>query len=71
MFLYFSQSKKDLSVEFRERTVARHRFGEGYQKMSASLKVPWNKVASIIIKWKKFGTTKTLVEQDLEQDAQE
>jgi hypothetical protein len=28
--------------------------------MSAALKVPKNTVASNIIKWKKFGTTKTL-----------
>ena len=34
--------------------------GEGYQKMSAALKVPMNTLASIILRWKKFGTTKTL-----------
>ena len=28
--------------------------------MSATLKVPKNTVASIILKWKKFGTTNTL-----------
>jgi hypothetical protein len=28
--------------------------------MPAALKVPKNKVASIILKWKKFGSTKTL-----------
>ena len=28
--------------------------------MSASLKVPKNTVASIILKWQMFGTTKTL-----------
>ena len=38
----------------------RHRSGEGYQKMSAALKVPKKTMASIILKWKKFGTTKTL-----------
>ena len=31
--------------------------------MSAALKVPKNTVASIILKWKKFGTTKTLPKQ--------
>uniref|UniRef100_A0AAZ3SR95 Uncharacterized protein n=1 Tax=Oncorhynchus tshawytscha TaxID=74940 RepID=A0AAZ3SR95_ONCTS len=31
-----------------------------YQKMSAKLKVLKNRMASIILKWKKFGTTKTL-----------
>jgi transposase len=49
-----------LSVELRDRIVSRLRSGEGYQKMSAALKVPKNTVASIILKWKKFGTTKTL-----------
>uniref|UniRef100_A0AAZ3P3Y9 Sleeping Beauty transposase HTH domain-containing protein n=1 Tax=Oncorhynchus tshawytscha TaxID=74940 RepID=A0AAZ3P3Y9_ONCTS len=37
-----------------------HRSGEGYQKNSAALKFPKNTVASIILKWKKFGTTNTL-----------
>jgi hypothetical protein len=32
--------------------------------MSAALKVPKNTVASIILKWKKFGTTKTLPRAD-------
>jgi hypothetical protein len=40
--------------------VWRHRSGEGYEKMFAALKVPKNTVTSIILKWKKFGTTKTL-----------
>jgi hypothetical protein len=39
--------------------VSRHKPGEGYQKMSVKLKVPKNTVASIL-KWKKFGTYKTL-----------
>ena len=51
---------KELFVELRERIVSRHRSGEGYQKMSAALKVPKNTVASIILKWMKFGTTKPL-----------
>ena len=33
--------------------------GEGYPNISAALKVPKNTVPSIILKWKKFGTTKT------------
>ena len=49
-----------MSVELRERIVSRHRSGEGYQRISAALKVPKNTVASIILKWKKFGTTKIL-----------
>ena len=47
-------------VDLRDRIVSRHKSGEGYQNMSAALKVPKNTVASIILKWKKFGTTKTL-----------
>ena len=35
----------------------RHRSVYGFQKMSVSLKVPKNTVASIILKWKKYGTT--------------
>jgi hypothetical protein len=51
---------KELSVELQDRIVSRHRSGEGCQKMSTALKVLKNTVASIILKWKKFGTTKTL-----------
>ena len=47
-------------IELRDRIVSRHRSGEGYQKMSAALKFPKNTVASIILKSKMFGTTKTL-----------
>ena len=49
-----------MSVELRDRIVSRDRSGEGYQKISAALKVPRNTVASIILKWNKFGTSKTL-----------
>ena len=49
-----------LSLELRDRIVSRHRSGEGYQKMSSALKVPKNTLVSTILKWKKFGTTKTL-----------
>jgi hypothetical protein len=51
---------KELYVELRDRIVSRHRSGEGYQIISAALKVPKNTVASIILQWKEFGTTKTL-----------
>ena len=50
-----------MSVELRDRIVSRHRSGEVYQNNSAAMKVPKNTVASIILKWKKFGTTKTLL----------
>ena len=59
---------KELSIELRDRIVLRHRqqtcqesaAHQRYQKISAALKVPKNTVASIVLKWKKFGTTKTL-----------
>ena len=51
---------KELSVELRDRIVSRHRSGEGYKQLSAALKVPNNSVASIILKWQKFVSTKTL-----------
>ena len=51
---------KELSVDPRDRIVSRHRSGKWYQKTSAALKVPKNTVDSIVLKWKKFGTTKTL-----------
>ena len=49
-----------MSVELRDKVVSRHKSGEGYQNISAALKVPKNTVATILLKWKKFGTTKTL-----------
>ncbi len=51
---------KELPEELRDRIVARHRSGQGYKKMSAALKVPKGTVASIILKWKTFWTTRTL-----------
>ena len=51
---------KELSIELRDRIVSRHRSGEGYKNISAALKVPKNTMTSIILKCKKFGTTKTL-----------
>ncbi len=51
---------KELPEELRDRIVARHRSGQGYKTISAALKVPKSTVASIILKWKTFGTTRTL-----------
>ena len=51
---------KELSIELRDRIVSRHRSGEGYQNISAALKFLKNTVASIILKWNTFGTTKAL-----------
>uniref|UniRef100_A0AAY4D5G9 Transposase Tc1-like domain-containing protein n=1 Tax=Denticeps clupeoides TaxID=299321 RepID=A0AAY4D5G9_9TELE len=51
---------KELSVDLRDRIVSKHKSGEGYRKISAALDVPMSTVASIIRKWKKFKTTRTL-----------
>ncbi len=51
---------KELPEELRDRIVARHRSGQDYKNNSATLKVPKSTVASIILKWKTFGTTRTL-----------
>ncbi|KAG2456329.1 TCB1 transposase, partial [Polypterus senegalus] len=51
---------KELSVDLQDRIVSRHKSGEGYRKIPAALKVPMSTVASIIHKWKKFETTRTL-----------
>ncbi len=51
---------KELPEELRDRIVAKYRSGQGYKKMSAALNVPKSTVASIILKWKTFGTTRTL-----------
>ncbi len=50
----------ELPEELRDRIVARHRSGQGYKNISAALKVSKSTVASIILKWKTFGTTRTL-----------
>ena len=55
-----SEQKPSHEVEEIVRRTQRYRSEEGYQQMSAALKVPKNTVASIILKLKKFGTTKTL-----------
>ena len=47
-------------MALRDRIVSRHRSGEGYQNIYPALKVPKNTVATIILKWNNFGTTKTL-----------
>ena len=49
-----------MSIELQDRIVWTHRSGEGYHEMYAALTVPKNTVASIILKLKKFGTSKTL-----------
>ncbi|KAI3351324.1 hypothetical protein L3Q82_005868 [Scortum barcoo] len=54
--LVSSVPKRLLSVVKRKGT----NLGKGTEKLSAALKVPMSTVASIIHKWKKFRTTRTL-----------
>ena len=43
---YQAMRFKEVSLELRDRIVSRHRSGEGYQNISAALKVPKNTVAT-------------------------
>ena len=52
---------KELPAELRDRIVLRHR--ESYRNNSAALNVPKSTVATIFLKWKKLGTTRSLPEQ--------
>ena len=60
-----SEQKPSHEVEGIARRAPRQDCVEGqiwarYQNIYAALKVPKNPVAAIILKWKKFATTKTL-----------
>lgn len=55
-----SMRSEELSIDLRDDIVARHKSGQGYKTISKALNVPRSTVASIIVKWKKFGTTRTL-----------
>uniref|UniRef100_A0AAY5KIL8 Transposase Tc1-like domain-containing protein n=1 Tax=Esox lucius TaxID=8010 RepID=A0AAY5KIL8_ESOLU len=49
----FPKHQRDLIVE-------KHQSVEGYTIISKALDIPWNTVKTVIIKWRKYGTTKTL-----------
>uniref|UniRef100_A0AAY5K4D1 C2H2-type domain-containing protein n=2 Tax=Esox lucius TaxID=8010 RepID=A0AAY5K4D1_ESOLU len=51
---------KELSIDFRDKIVLRYKSGEGYKKIAKALNVPRSTVCSVIVKWRKFGTTETL-----------
>ena len=51
---------KELSVEIQHRIVSKHKSGEGYQNIYWGPSKLRNKMASIILPWKTFGTIKTL-----------
>ena len=51
---------KKLSVELRDRIVSRQIWGRKHEHFCSIEKVPKSTVASIILKWKRFGTTISL-----------
>ncbi len=55
-----SHEIKGTACRAQRQDCIRHRYGEGYKKkIGAALKVLKSTVASIILKWEKFGTTRT------------
>ena len=53
---------KEVSIELRDRIVSWHRSGEGYQKMSAALKVPENTVASSFLNERSLEPSRLFLE---------
>ena len=53
--------RKELTKQLRDLIVEKYKSGEGYKKMSKALDIPWNTVKTIINKWRKYGTTLTLL----------
>jgi hypothetical protein len=54
---------KELSVELQDRIVSD--LGKGTKTFLQYLRTQWNTMASIILKWKKLGNTKTLPRAEL------
>ncbi len=52
--------RRELSKHQRDLIVERHKSGDGYRRISKVLDIPWNTVKTVIIKWRKYGTTVTL-----------
>ena len=52
---------KELSVDLFDKIVSRHKSGQEYKTISKALGVPRSTVSSIIVKWKKFVNTRTLL----------
>uniref|UniRef100_A0AAY5L6C3 Transposase Tc1-like domain-containing protein n=1 Tax=Esox lucius TaxID=8010 RepID=A0AAY5L6C3_ESOLU len=44
----------------RNLIAERYQSGEEYKIISKALDIPWNTVKTVIIKWRKYGTTETL-----------
>uniref|UniRef100_A0AAY5K3N1 Transposase Tc1-like domain-containing protein n=1 Tax=Esox lucius TaxID=8010 RepID=A0AAY5K3N1_ESOLU len=52
--------RRELPKHQRDLIVERYQSGEGYQRISKELDIPWNTVKTVIIKRRKYGTTETL-----------
>lgn len=52
--------RRELPKHQRDLIIQRYQSGEGYKTISKELNIPWNTVKTIIIKWRKYGTTVTL-----------
>ena len=50
----------ELAKHQRDRIIQRYQSGEGYKRISKELNIPRNTVKTVIIKWRKYGTTVTL-----------
>uniref|UniRef100_A0AAY5KT08 Tc1-like transposase DDE domain-containing protein n=1 Tax=Esox lucius TaxID=8010 RepID=A0AAY5KT08_ESOLU len=52
--------RRELPKHQRDLIVEKYQSGEGFKRISKVLNVPWNTVKTVIINWRKYGTTETL-----------
>ncbi|XP_019732732.1 histone-lysine N-methyltransferase NSD2 [Hippocampus comes] len=52
--------RRELPQHQKDLIVQRYRSGEGYKRISKALNMPWNTVKTVVVKWRKYGTTVTL-----------
>ena len=50
----------ELPKHQRDLNVERYHSGEGYNRISKGLNQPWNRVKTLVIKWRDYGATVTL-----------
>ncbi|KAI3360768.1 hypothetical protein L3Q82_013010 [Scortum barcoo] len=60
IFQHKPSSAESFQKHQRDLIVQRYQSGEGYKRISKELNIPWNTVKTVIIKWRKYGTTVTL-----------
>lgn len=53
-------SRKEYSIDFRQRVVSKHSSGYGYKRIASMLEMPVSSVQSIIAKWKMTNSVSTL-----------